>query len=716
MDATPWTGAASHTRLHLNPPPHAGEGNTRRALIMQTSGYRLGYRSDIEGLRAVAILLVVAAHARIAGFAGGFVGVDVFFVLSGYLITGLLVQEIQQNGKLKFADFYARRLRRLLPGLLLMLAATAVLGRLFIAPGEQPEQATAAATAALWISNFFFAFEHLDYFSPGSETNLFLHTWSLGVEEQFYLVWPLLLALVIGAWAGAYKPRNSRRVKMVMPIIFVASLAVCAAWTRRDPPLAFYMMPTRAWQFALGALVFAYFHSPATSSDDTARSNRKFRAAPAWLGWIGLTMILASAILLSPRVTFPWPWAVIPSLGAAAILAAGARASSSGAGKLLSIRPLQSIGGVSYSWYLWHWPVLLLGAALIDIRGIVPRLALVAVSYACATLAYHYVETPIRRNPRMLSRPRTAIAAAVAIMIACNALGLRWHNAARDRMVSPEQLPYQQVRVDAPIIYDMGCDDWYRSADVKLCAFGPADALHTAVAIGDSVALQWFPAYLGVFAKPGWRLLVATKSSCPMVDEPFFYQRIGREFSECSQWRRDALNKIAALKPDVVILGSTYTSDFTQAQWIEGTARVLQPLAASSGRVYIIRSTPVLPFDGPSCLEPRSWLYSKLSVHSSCVAPAHNALSDNVYLWLEAAANRFSNVTMLDMTDAICPNGQCRAERDGTIVFRDTQHLATRFAESLSNALAHALSRDPVTTMSGAAAGSGEIRPSHMPQ
>jgi hypothetical protein len=207
------------------------------------------------------------------------------------------------------------------------------------------------------------------------------------------------------------------------------------------------------------------------------------------------------------------------------------------------------------------------------------------------------------------------------------------------------------------------------------------------MAIGDSVALQWFPAYAKLYAIPGWRLLVATKSSCPMVDAPFYYARIGREFSECDRWRSALLAQIAKIKPDVVVFGSTYTSAFTPEQWTQGTTRILDALAPASGHVYIMRSTPVLPFDGPSCLEPRSWLYRMLSPRAACTAAAHSNRSDSVYRSLEAAAGRFANVSMIDMTDAICPDGTCSAQRDGTIVFRDSQHLTANYARTLAAAL-----------------------------
>src|SRR5690348_7240882 len=256
--------------------------------------YRLGYRGDIEGLRAVAILLVVAGHARVMWLRGGFVGVDVFFVLSGYLITALLVQDIHVNGGIRFARFYARRFRRLLPALALMLVCVSVLAALLLAPGDQATQATAAASAAVWLSYLHFAFSTLDYFGPTAAHNLFLHTWSLGVEEQFYLVWPAVLALLMGTWQLHKTRLNIGRLKLAMIAIALASLTACVAWTYLSPQLAFYMMPARAWQFALGALTLLYFGKPERGAD---ADNEPGLAAPGighsrslirWAGWVGL--------------------------------------------------------------------------------------------------------------------------------------------------------------------------------------------------------------------------------------------------------------------------------------------------------------------------------------------------------------------------------------------------------------------------------------------
>lgn len=656
---------------------------------MQSSSYRLGYRSDIEGLRAIAILLVVAAHAKVSWLAGGFVGVDVFFVLSGYLITGLLIQEISLTGNLKFADFYARRLRRLMPALLLMLLCVCLLGWLLLIPLAQFEQAKAAGGAAIWLSNFYFAFSNLGYFSPDAKTNLFLHTWSLGVEEQFYVIWPLLMVLVTGAWQGAGKPPQPRRLKFVMPVIFFLSLFLCIWWSYRSPHLAFYMMPSRAWQFALGALIFVYFGAPRAAGVENSHSNTHLIRL---MGWLGLASIISAALLINDDTIYPGVWALLPSFGAAAVIAAGARSPRSGVGRVLSIYPMQGIGRISYAWYLWHWPVLLLGATVLNMDSALNRSGLVVLSMAVAIVSYRYLEAPVRRMKQLIVKPRIAVAAGLTLMILGGVMTVHWRNSSLRAMQAPDQVRFLQAEWDAPIIYNMGCDDWYFSSSVNICAFGQTkDARHTAVIMGDSVGLQWFPAIQEVFSRKGWRLLVITKSSCPMLDQPLFYQRIGRVYTECSIWRKRATGILEKMKPDIVILGSTYTYKFTKDQWITGTRNLLSQISPFVKHVYLLRSTPTIPFDGPTCLAPRSWLYRLLAAKNRCVAPAHNTRFDDVYAWRKSAASQFSNVTSVDMTDAICPGGECQAQKNGVIVFRDSRHMTATFTRSLGNQLAEQL-------------------------
>jgi peptidoglycan/LPS O-acetylase OafA/YrhL len=591
-----------------------------------------------------------------------------------------------------------------------MLVVACVLGRLLLAAGGQPEQASAAAAATLWLSNFHFAFLHMGYFAPGPETNLFLHTWSLGVEEQFYLIWPLLVVLAMSAWEGAKRPSDTRRLKWLFGVIFIASLALSLYWTQHSPHMAFYMMPSRAWQFALGALVFLLVGSP--------QWHTNLRIPASWLaaaGWVGLASIVLAALAINGKMPYPGVVSLLPTLGAALVLAAGGRGDNTGPGRILALPPMQAVGRVSYSWYLWHWPVLLLGATVLDIQSGWVRLALVVASLVIAAMSYHWVETPIRHYRKLLARPRMAVFVALAIMVLAGSAALRWGNAALARLGTPEQRHYEAAHFEAPRIYAMGCDDWYHSNTVNICGFGAKDAPHTAVVMGDSVGLQWFPAYAYAFEKPGWRLLVITKSSCPMVDAPFFYERIGRSYTECAAWRQAAVKDVASLSPDVLILGSAFTYPFTRQQWIEGTQRVLHPLAAHAGQVYIMRSTPILRFDGPDCAAPRSRLFHMLSGAARCTSPAYTQHDDTVLGWMRTAISKTPNAHLIDMTEDVCPGGVCHAELDGRIVYRDNQHLTASFARSLGPALAAAMSGLTATQAQHPAAGTAITAPKRLP-
>lgn len=648
--------------------------------------YRLGYRADLEGLRAVAILLVVAVHAGVPWLRGGFVGVDVFFVLSGFLITGLLVKEVAGTGRISLAEFYVRRLRRLLPALLAMLFIVGVLASLLLAPSEQRGQSSAASMAALWLSNIHFAFARLDYFSLETETNLFLHTWSLGVEEQFYLIWPMLLVWLLGRDGE----QGVARLKIGMFAVAVVSFVACVWLSYTAPQLAFYMMPMRAWQFAAGALVWLHFKVPSATRVLPWRS--RYTGMLRVAGWVGLALVALASVCFSADIPYPGGYALLPTLGAVGVVAAGcSTVEPGGVSRLLSWRPLQWIGGISYSWYLWHWPILLLGRAITGSEAPLYRATWVLLSLLLAYVSCRCIEAPVRNRQEWLARPRMAIFVALSLMLVANSLCVRWNNLADERMKSPDMQRYVLAHDDAPVIYGMGCDDWYRSDQVRICAFGPADATHTAVLMGDSHAGQWFPAVAKVFDRPGWRLLVLTKSSCPMVDESFFYARIGKQYTVCSIWRAHALAQVAEIKPDVVLLGSTDTSGFSKEQWITGTSKVLGVLHPAVGHIWLLRDTPGLPFDGPDCLAEHAGRPAWLGLQHACSVRVDDAHANQVYRWLGEAASHFTNVSMVDMDTQICPGDVCSAERDGLVVFRDNQHLTRSFAASLGPVMAQKL-------------------------
>ncbi|GHT94649.1 acyltransferase [Betaproteobacteria bacterium] len=642
-----------------------------------SNDYKLSYRPDIEGLRAIAILLVMAAHVKLPGFQGGFVGVDVFFVLSGYLITALLVLEMESTGTVGMWGFYARRLRRLAPGLLTVIIVSCLLAYALLSPSQQLEQVGATASATVWLSNFFYAFKQIDYFGAGAEESLFLHTWSLGVEEQFYLVWPWLL--LVALWLAKKQGGQVPQWKQMMWLVFVVSLSLCLYLMSLHPASAFYMMPARAWQFSLGALTWLYLREK--SGTQPVAFNKTFIGLCAWLG---LAVIVLAALWYGPNVPYPGIRALLPSLGAALLLAAGSHHSGTkGVMSLLSCRPMQALGHISYSWYLWHWPILVLGAAVYVNTSLTLRLALALLALVLAWISYRCVELPIRHRDTLLRRPRLIVASAVTILIASGLCSLRWLDLIDTKISSPEHGTIMGANWGLSLSYSSDCDTWYSSAEVTVCMFGDKDAPHSAVLMGDSVGAQWFPALKQRFTQPGWKLSVITKSACPMIDKPIFYARIGRDYTECTIWRERAIKMLQTNHTDYIILGSAYDYTVTPHEWTEGTQKILQSLSPHAENIALIRSTPLLSFNALNCLDSETHLTRLLTGGGRCRSPAANANELAVYTALQSAAASFNNVRLLDMNDVICPDGECNAKQDGYITFRDNRHLTAHFVSHL---------------------------------
>ncbi|MDR1849445.1 MAG: acyltransferase [Zoogloeaceae bacterium] len=413
-----------------------------------------------------------------------------------------------------------------------------------------------------------------------------------------------------------------------------------------------------------------------------------------------MILIVASAFGYDTNMPYPGWRALIPSLGAALVIMAGHHPAGRNSrtlpvSALLSLRPMQALGRVSYSWYLWHWPILVVGGAIHVQAGLPTRIALALFSLLLATISYRYVELPIRRVDALLHRPSRMVAGTVMVLLLTGWLALQWGNEAWKASHNPEYARFEQARSDLPELYAYGCDTWFYSADVTVCPFGDMNAPHTAVLMGDSIGAFWFPALQSRFTQAGWRLLVMTKSSCPMVDKPFFYARIGKEYTVCAEWRQHALEFLREMKPDHVFLGSSASSGtgFTPSDWTEGTRKVLQVISPHVNEITLIRGTPVLPFDAPDCLAnetPLTWL---LTGENRCSAIPDNTYNDQVFAALQKAAIGFPNVRLLDMNDAVCPDGRCSAEQEGLIVFRDTQHLTASFAARLAEPFNQRLER-----------------------
>jgi peptidoglycan/LPS O-acetylase OafA/YrhL len=633
-----------------------------------------GFRNDIEGLRALAIMLVVAAHVGITGLGGGFIGVDVFFVISGYLITRLLMTEWSSTGRIDFIAFYARRARRLLPALLVMLACTAAAASVLLAPWEQADQARAMTWAAFWVSNIRFAIVDLDYFGPDSSSNVVLHTWSLGVEEQFYLIWPFWLLAMLGAWQWQRRGANATHLLPGLLMTLPVMICLAAAMTVASPRLGFYMMPARFWQFVCGALVYA--------ATDRWAGRMKPAALPSALA--GLLLLVAAACEVDQHSTYPSMWAGLPTLAAMFLIAGGSISSTNALSRLLASAPFRTIGRVSYGWYLWHWPVLVLGSTLVA-PGTATRAVLAALSFMLAVASYRLVEVPLRRNASGRSTDtRHLILAGLAL---CGMAGVAqlWSWATPGWIASPAQQSISDARSDLPAFGDVDCDDWYRSDRVVPCTFGSIRARHTLVLLGDSVAVQWLPAFRRIFDGRDWRLIVLTKSSCPAADIEFVYARIGRRYDECTRWRRAALHYVArTLKPDIVVIGSSSAYAFDRREWQDGTRSVLERLRTAAPHVYVLRATPVLGFDGLACLSRTRWRPRWLRSAVDCSEPlVPSSASDGVI----DAVVREPRVGMIDLVPDVCMEGRCSAQRDGRPTYRDNQHLTATFAASLASRL-----------------------------
>ena len=361
------------------------------------------FRPDIEGLRGIAVLLVVLFHSSlVVGIPGGFIGVDVFFVISGFLITGLLLRERERSGRISLTAFYARRVRRLLPAAVVALACTLVASFIVLAPLDRASVALDAAAAALSVGNIRFAMAEGDYFASIASPSPLLHFWSLAVEEQFYFVWP---ALVLVASRG-HRPRLGAGIALV--VVLAVSLAANIVVSGTAVNWAFYSLPTRAWQLSLGGLI-------AVAAAPLARVPLPLTTA---LGWIALPAIVGAAMVFDGSLAYPGAWALVPTLAAAALIVGGRNAY--GPGRLLALPPIRFLGRISYSLYLWHWPVLVL--PLIALEAEPPaamRAVLVAVAVGAAWLSWRYVEEPFRTGfPTLARHPRRTVLAGGSAVLA----------------------------------------------------------------------------------------------------------------------------------------------------------------------------------------------------------------------------------------------------------------------------------------------------------
>jgi peptidoglycan/LPS O-acetylase OafA/YrhL len=666
---------------------------------------RLTYRPDIDGLRAIAVAIVVAFHAGVPGFNGGFVGVDVFFVISGFLITGLLVQELRETGSISLPRFYARRVRRLLPALALVLASTLLLGSVLLlaVAGEQQGLAKSALAAALSASNIFFWLGS-NYFSTQADLLPLLHTWSLSVEEQYYLVWPTMLIalmLVAGKRWGVF----TRLLLTALLLVGITTFALGVRMTDTAPVAAFFLMPMRAWEFAIGgALVLA---------------------APAIVRWptfvrtllfvIGVVLIGVATVMLDSTMAYPGTGVLLPTLGTVALIAAGCGPGFAPVQGWLSSQGMVAIGQLSYSWYLWHWPLLSLARANdLGERDLARDGTIALLSLCLAWLTYRFVEHPIRSRqyPGFRATRTTLLSgAAMTVVVVCCAatLGL----VAQHARAHPEDA---QMRITADAVHDRpqsteACLAKQHSRFATLvhdrrCVTRPSAPVDI-VLWGDSHANQWFPLMRAASRELDMNVEEFARAACPPLlgVMPVVEGRIDHE---CEHFNQATVAEIERLvrsglkgvviaarwpaylgrpSPDGSLLGRLSYGKVpldpheSEEALHRGLADTLDRLERAGLRVLVVGATPEFHYSVPQCL-----LRKPLQECSMTRAAVDARRGRSMLVVTSTVASNGAH--MFDPLHFFCDDAYCYPIHGHTVMFSDPQHLTAAGSPLLEPELA----------------------------
>lgn len=659
------------------------------------------FRPDIQGLRAIAVVAVVLNHAGVPGVAGGYVGVDVFFVISGFLISTHLVEGLEREGRVRFATFYARRARRILPASLAVLVLSIVGAMIWVPPLLRTDAMRDAIATALYVPNYAFAVQGTDYLAQSTTPSLFQHYWSLGVEEQFYLVWPALLAVV---WVAG---RRSRRALAAVLLVVVASSLACAVvLTAVSQPWAFFSLWSRAWELGLGGLV-------------ALALNTRPRLLPPVVapvaGWVGVAGILVAVVGYSDATVFPGLAATLPVAATGLVILAGGTPTRFGPQLVLGTPPFQLVGLISYSLYLVHWPLLQLPQAAVGYQNPLPLWADVLLAMAAvlvAWLMFRLVEDPARRAPILArARPRRSLlaagaGAALASALAVAAIGITAtipldvgrelpRTAPTDPptatpVVASNLTPsLRAASDDNPAIYAKGCEVSYESAVPHPCVDGSGG--QTIVLFGDSHAAEWYPALHEIAARQGDTLVTQTKSACASIDVAQTWD--GAPYTSCAVWRDAVIDQLRSDPPDLVVLAD-YTASTggrdPEGAWRTGMESTIRTLSAFT-RVAVIADTPDLRDSPGVCLS------AHLGDTASCAKPASLAL-DAPGRRGTAAATAATGTPLIDLIGYFCSD-VCPPIIGNMLVYRDSHHMTATFSAALAGPLADRLL--PVLAASG---------------
>ena len=606
---------------------------------------------QIQALRAFAAILVVIYHAGITS--GGYIGVDIFYVISGYLITGLLLRELDKTGTLGLRAFYLRRVKRLLPTSFFVLFITAITAWYLYPSSMRADLGKDIAAAGIYISNYLFAFWQMDYQNLSAIPPVVIHYWSLAVEEQFYLFWPFIILAL-------YKKGGRRRVGQGVVAISIASFLFSLYQTSVEPIWAFYSLPTRAWELGVGALLL---YIPA-----------RIKFSQNYL-WIALALFIYGTFIFRDSTPFPGTAALVPVFATAISLAA-VHSWPKILNRVGTHRVIQWLGEISYPLYLWHWPLLVIPAVYLG-RGlhIYEKLICVLATLIFADLTHRFIEEPLRHAQLPA---KTVIRGGVIATAISLSMGLAINSSHSDVVTLADGSKYSLAEImKKPLVYDDGCHVNNGETSSPDCTYGLRGAKRKIVLFGDSHAAQWFPTLEKLAEEKGFELISLTKSACPgpavtKVDTGEYKNK------DCFAWREYAFNRIKKINPDAVLVSgfqhfevpSQYSS--RESWWREGEVKTYKSLQGSSQHIIYISDTPHPNRDIPSCIAAGNLDRCNGSERSTPIfSPGYQKI--NPTSWL---------------CDRNCPG-----VIDGLVTYRDSSHLSVAMARALSPQLEAALTQ-----------------------
>lgn len=677
-----------------------------------------GFRKDIEGLRAVSICLVVAYHAGVPPFSGGYVGVDVFFVLSGYLITGHLLREIEETGTISLLSFYAKRARRLLPASFTVLAFVSAV--VFVVPRWFPSVILPQLygrsiswdiqRSALYIVNWLFAERSISYQGSGQVGTPLLHFWSLAVEEQFYAVWPVLFLLVLVA-----TKRSRAALALVVVVVTVASFTWSVHLSSISPNEAYFVTTTRVWEMSLGG-IGAFISRELTGQGLTERGLTG-RGLTTWHGGAiarlrtvmstaSVLAIIGASVVFDAGTVYPGYAALVPTLAALWLVVAGVQGPMRSAFNAMS---MQWIGARSYSLYLWHWPVLWLATSILGPLGTVAAAAAVAVSFVPAAASYRFVETPFRTGVAANASARFTVGTAALVSAAGFAFGaLLLITTTGGVSVAAQPEPATQVagvqlvaqtlspeagsvRYDVPAGYSSGCFLTLHDPSYRECVVGDESAPSTIIVFGNSHAAHWAPALDALAARHEWKLIYIVHDGCRIS--------ISYEQSEiCASWVDHAWQRLPELiaNENVAMVLTSPPPPAERAGDVRATYdSAFASLSSMGAPAAMIVPPPRGKTLGVDCPTPARSSLDACAAERTAALRGYSMLSD---------AAHDAGMGVIDLTDYFCTDRLCPAVIDDLWVRRDDSHLTRVFAVALTDAVESSLrSLLPELLLTGAA-------------